>query len=160
MKLRILKLDPQLSPYEKDLNLRMEQYIQKKQQLLAPGQTLLDFANGYLYFGFHRTDRGWYYREWAPGADAMYLTGDFCGWDRHAHPMEKKENGVFELFLPGQDALPDGSRVMAVVVHGGRELDRIPAYATRVVQEPNSPQWNGVIHVPREFPWTDRCESG
>jgi len=155
MKLRILKLDPQLSPYEKDLNLRMEQYIQKKQQLLAPGQTLLDFANGYLYFGFHRTDRGWYYREWAPGADAMYLTGDFCGWDRHAHPMEKKENGVFELFLSGQDALPDGSRVMAVVVHGGRELDRIPAYATRVVQEPNSPQWNGVIHVPREFPWTD-----
>ena len=156
MKHRILKLDPQLTPYEKDFDLRVERYRRKKAQLLAPGQTLTDFANGHLFFGFHRTDRGWYYREWAPGAEAMYLTGDFCRWDRHAWPMEKKENGVFELYLPGSNALPEGSRVMAIVVRDGQELDRVPAYATRVVQEPDNPQWNAVIHIPRDFPWTDQ----
>ena len=57
-------------------------------------------------FGFHLKEDGWVYREWAPGAERLYLTGDFCGWDRHAHPMEKKENGIFELYLSGKDALP------------------------------------------------------
>ena len=99
MKHKILEYDPSLKAYEKEFDLRMERYEKKKKELLQPGQTLADFANGSEYFGFHKTADGWYYREWAPAAEKLYLTGDFCGWDRHAHPMEKKENGVFELFL-------------------------------------------------------------
>ena len=155
MKYRILKYDPSLAPFEDDIRLRMENYRRKKEELLSPGQTLADFASGYLYFGFHQENGGWYYREWAPGADKMYLTGDFCNWERYAHPMNKKEHGVFELFLPGEDALPDGSQVMAVVQSGGRELERIPLYANRVVQDPQTHAWNAVIHRPRPFPWTD-----
>ncbi len=155
MKHKILKIDPMLKPYEKEFDLRAENYRRKKQQLLQPGQNLAEFANGYLYFGFHRQEEGWYYREWAPGADMVFLTGDFNNWDRYAHPLSKKENGVFELFLPGKNALPDGSRVMAVIVRKGKELDRIPLYATRVVQDPVTHQWDAVIHVPRPFDWTD-----
>ena len=155
MKHKIMKTDPQMQPYEKDFDLRMENYRRKKQQLLAPGQTLAEFANGHLFFGFHRTEEGWYYREWAPGADEMYLTGDFNGWNRRSHPMQRMENGTFQLFIPGKDALTEGMRVMAVVVRQGRELDRIPLYATRVVQDPVSYQWNAAIHVPEDFPWTD-----
>ncbi len=156
MKHKILKIDPQLMPFEKDFDLRMQNYRRKKKALLAPGQTLSDFANGHLFFGFHRADGGWYYREWAPGADAVYLTGDFNGWDRHAHPLTKKENGVFELFLPGEDALTQGMKVMTVVVRGGWELERIPLYATRVEQDPVTTGWSAVIHIPEAFPWTDR----
>ncbi len=156
MKHKILKYDPQLKQYESDFDLRQTRYEKKKQALLAPGQTLADFANGHLFYGFHKTPDGWYYREWAPGADAMYLTGDFCNWDRRAYPMEKKENGVFELFLPGQDALRDGQQVMAIVLNHGRELERIPAYAQRVIQISGTIQWNAVIHDPQqEFAWTD-----
>ena len=155
MKYRILKIDPMLKPYEKEIDLRVENYRRKKQQLLKPGQNLAEFANGYLYFGFHQEEEGWYYREWAPGADMVFLTGDFNHWDRYAHPLTKKENGVFELFLPGKNALSDGSRVMAVIVRKGKELDRIPLYATRVVQDPVTHQWDAVIHVPRPFDWTD-----
>ena len=154
MKYRILKIDPMLKPYEKEIDLRVENYRRKKQQLLKPGQNLAEFANGYLYFGFHQEEEGWYYREWAPGADMVFLTGDFNHWDRYAHPLTKKENGVFELFLPGKNALSDGSRVMAVIVRKGKELDRIPLYATRVVQDPVTHQWDAVIHVPRPFDWT------
>ena len=156
MKYKILNIDKELLPYQQDIQLRMDNYEKKKAQLLNEGDTLADFANGHLFYGFHRTEAGWYYREWAPAADAIYLTGDFCNWDRHAHPMEKKENGVFELFLPGKDALQNGQRVMAVVVHNGQELDRIPLYAKYVVQDPETIQWNAVIHVPEQpFAWTD-----
>ena len=155
MEYKILKYDPSLRPFAGDIALRMENYRQKKAALLAENQTLADFATGYLYFGFHPTGEGWYYREWAPGADKMFLTGDFCNWERYAYPMEKKENGVFELFLPGNDTLYDGCRVMAVVHSGGRELERIPLYANRVEQDPVTYQWNAVIHTPRDFAWTD-----
>ena len=155
MKYRILEIDKMLKPYEKDINLRMDNYKRTKKALLAKGQTLSDFANGYLYFGIHRTESGWCYREWAPGAEAMYFTGDFNGWDRHATPMEKKENGVFEVNLP--DVLRDGQKVMAIVVHEGKELDRIPLYATYVVQNPKTIQWDAQLYLPAEpFRWTDQ----
>ena len=148
MKHKLIEFDGNLAAYEKDLDLRMENFNRKKNQLLLPWQTLADFANGHSFFGFHKTAEGWIYREWAPAAEKVYLTGDFCGWDRHAHPLEKKDGGVFELFLPGVDALKDGQQVMTVVVHGGRELDRIPLYAKRVVQDPQTREWNAVIHDP------------
>ena len=156
MKYKIFTIDPMLETYQQDIEQRMKNYENKKNELLLPWQSLSDFANGYLFYGFHRTEDGWYYREWAPGAEKMYLTGDFCGWDRHAHPMEKKDGGVFELFLPGKDALKNGQRVTAIVVHNGQELDRIPTYATRVEQDPKTTGWDAVIHVEEEpFVWTD-----
>ncbi len=155
MDYKILKHDPYLMPFEKDIQLRMENFHRKKAELLAPGQTLSDFANGYHYFGFHPVEDGWFYREWAPAADAVYLTGDFNGWDRRKHPLKRLENGVFELFLPGKDALYEGCKVMTIVVHQGQELERIPLYATRVVQDPQTHAWNAVIHIPEKFKWSD-----
>jgi len=154
---KIFEYDPSLKPYEKDFDLRVERYQKKLKELLKKGQTLADFANGSAYFGFHKTKTGWYYREWAPAAEEMYLTGDFCGWERHAYPMKKKPGGVFELFLKGTDTLKDGMRVMAIVVSGGKELDRIPLYARRVVQNPTDHSWDAVIYDPEEeFTWTDK----
>ena len=151
MKHKILKFDPYLAPFEADFDLRMERYNQKLAQL----GDLSTFANGHHYFGFHKEKNGWYYREWAPGADKLYLTGDFCGWDRYAYPMEKKENGVFELFLQGENALNHGSTVMTVVVRGDRELERIPLYAHYVVQDPVDHSWNAKIYDTAPFCWTD-----
>ena len=155
MRYKILKNDPNLLPFEADIQLRMDNYKKKKAQLLAQGQTLSEFANGHNYFGFHQTKDGWYYREWAPAAEALYLTGDFNGWDRRANPLTRLENGVFQLFLPGKDALWEGCTVMTVVVHQGRELERIPLYANRVVQDPHTHGWNAAIHIPEDFAWTD-----
>ncbi|MBE6942282.1 MAG: 1,4-alpha-glucan-branching enzyme [Ruminococcaceae bacterium] len=155
MALKIIKMNPCLEPFEADLKMRMNNYKAAKSALLADGKTLSEFANGHRYFGFHPTADGWYYREWAPGAERMYLTGDFCGWDRHAYPMNNLDGGVYELFLPGKDALQEGQRVMTIVVHDGRELERIPLYATRVVQDPYTYAWDAVVHKMADFPWTD-----
>ena len=157
MKYKLLQYDEQLADYAQDIDLRMERLEYKKKQMLPKGMTLEEFANGSAYFGFHKTRNGWYYREWAPGAEEVYLTGDFCGWDRRAFPMKKKKNGVFELFLRGRNTLRDGMKVMAVVIRQNQELDRIPLYARRVVQDPETAAWSAVIYDPEEaFPWTDQ----
>ena len=126
MNYKILEYDKNLVPFAKDIDLRMENLTRKKEQLLKPGQTLADFANGYEYFGFHKTKDGWYYREWAPAAEQMYLTGDFNGWSEESCPMRRLENGVFEVVLDGKDALQAGQKVQAIVVHQGQWLRRIP----------------------------------
>ena len=60
------------------------QYVLNKEaELTNKGkQTLSDFASGYLYFGLHRTAKGWTFREWAPNATAIYLIGTFNGWQK------------------------------------------------------------------------------
>ena len=155
MKHKIIELDPVLKHFEKDLDYRKRCLRAKKKELLPQGEKLIDFANGYLFYGFHKENGKWIYREWAPAADKLFLTGDFCNWDRFAFPMEKKENGVFILELPG-DALYDGCRVMTLVHHGAEILERIPLYIHRVIQEADG-SWNGVIYEPKEdFVWEDK----
>lgn len=153
---RILNIDPFLAPFEKDIDQRANLFKKKKKQLVGTRGKLTDFANGHKFFGFHRTSVGWVYREWAPAAEAMYLTGDFNGWDTYACPMEKKENGIFEVELKGSNALKAGQKVQAIVISGGRLLRRIPLYATRVVQDPESYLWCAELEDPSDsFSWTD-----
>ena len=156
MSYKILKIDPYLENFEQDINLRMDNYKRKRKELLGEEKSLVDFANGYKYFGFHRTKGGWVYREWAPAAEAMYLTGDFNKWDAQGCPMKKLDNGVFEVELKGKNALKPGQKVQAVVVHNGQQLRRIPLYATRVVQDPETYLWCAEIEETLEsYAWTD-----
>ncbi|MBQ3105447.1 MAG: alpha amylase C-terminal domain-containing protein [Lachnospiraceae bacterium] len=155
-KLGILEIDPYLTPYEEDLNMRMERYEAKRQELVGKRGKLKSFANGHHYFGFHRTRGGWVYREWAPAAEEMYLTGDFNEWNMKDTPMRKLEGGVFEVELKGRNALREGQKVQAVVIHEGRQLRRIPSYATRVVQDPITHLWCAEIEeTQKSFAWTD-----
>jgi len=141
MPYKIINTDPYLEPYEYAINERMLAYADTKGKLLKTGQSLIDFANGYEYFGFHRVRGGWVYREWAPAAEALYLTGDFNSWDTRSHPLTALENGVYEIKLKGKDALREGDNVQVIVIHKGEELRRIPLYATRVVQNEEDKSW-------------------
>ncbi len=148
-KLKILDIDPYLEPYADDLRLRAELFAQKKAEL----GDLTVFANGHRYFGFHRTENGWVYREWAPAADALYLTGDFNNWDTAACPMTRLANGVFEVYV---DTPCVGQKVQTIVWHNGQMLRRIPLYATRVVQDPVTFLWCAELEDTfAPFPWTD-----
>ncbi len=156
MSYKILEIDPYLKPFEQDINLRMDNYSKKREELLQGSDKLVDFANGYKYFGFHRTEKGWVYREWAPAAEAMYLTGDFNNWDALGCPMKQLGNGVFEVELEGEDALISGQKIQAVVIHNGQQLRRIPTYATRVVQDKQTYLWCAEVEETfAPFSWTD-----
>ncbi len=154
---KIIEIDPMLASFEGDINLRMDNYNYKRNVLLGDNQSIVDFANGYEYFGFHRTDKGWVYREWAPAASKMYLTGDFNDWNIESCPMEKLDNGVFEVYLEGAETLKQGHKVQAIVIHNGKTLRRIPSYATRVVQDPVTYLWCAEIEDTfAPFKWTDK----
>ena len=153
-KLKIFDYDPRLLPFEADINLRMENYKRKKRELVGRGGRLIDFANAHEYFGFHKFDDGrWVYREWAPGADALYLMGDMNGWDQHNLPMTRLENGVFELYLPDDKQLYDGCHVKVLVEGNGRRVERIPVYAKKVVQDRGNYLWCAqIVDLPR-YEW-------
>jgi len=157
MEYKIIKVDPYLAPYNEDLNMRMDNYHSKREELLGENSSLVDFANAYNYFGIHPTADGWVYREWAPGADVMFFTGDFNNWDVYSCPMKKLDNGVFELEIKGKDSLKIGDKIQAIVFHEGELLRRIPVYATRVVHDPDTNTWCAEIDdtLFDDFQWTD-----
>ncbi len=153
---KILSIDPWLKPYYKDIALRMELNTTVRQKLLGNKADLASFANGYMYFGFNRTEDGWIFREWLPGADEVHLIGDFNEWNRISHPLKRIENGCWEIMLEGENALQHGQRVKLQVTRNGERFDRIPAYIHRVVQDPSTNQFAGQIWSPRRrFFWTD-----
>ena len=155
-KLKIIEDDPNLSAFEGDLNERVRHFKQRKKELLAPGQTLTEFASGHLYYGFHKVKGGWVYREWAPGATAMHLIGEFNNWDRTSHPMKAVGDGSWEIMIPGVRTLRHRSKVKVAVTSARGTEDRIPLYATYVVQDEKTHNFSAAIWNPRkEFAWTD-----
>ncbi len=153
MSYAIFDYDPHLKPFEADIDLRMNNYAHKRRQLLTGGQSLSDWANGHEYFGFHKTDTGWYYREWAPAADEVYLTGDMNDWQWLSLPLTRLENGVWEIFLDGKNALYDGCHVKTIIKKDGKVFDRIPLYAKRVVQDPVTYVWCAQITDEKPYKW-------
>ncbi len=155
-RLKILLDDPYLESFEGDLCERVRRYKARKKQLLQRGQTLSDFASGYLYYGFHKEKGGWVYREWAPGATAMHLVGDFNNWNRESHPMTAIGDGNWEIHIPGVRTLKHLSKVKVCVTSERGTEDRIPLYATYVTQDKTTKSFNATIWNPRSsFVWTD-----
>lgn len=154
---RILELNSQLEPFSGDIDLRMHLYRSTKKRILSEGQSLNDFANAHLYFGFHHVDGGWYYREWAPSAYQLYLEGDFNGWNQTSHPLTNLGNGSWELYLPGDNVLWDGCKVKTVVDANLTRTEHIPLYARRVVQNKQTITFEcEVVDDRKTFPWTDK----
>ena len=153
MSYKIFEHDPLLLQFEKDIELRMDNYAKKKLSLVGKEGSLSDFANGHDYFGFHKTDDGWVYREWAPAADEVYLTGDFVDWRWLDLRMTPLGNGIFEIFVKGRETLYNGCHVSAIIRRGEKLLQRIPLYIRRVEQDPVTFTWCGVIVDEPEYKW-------
>lgn len=154
--IKIMEIDPYLKPFESDIKLRVERYTSCKKKLLGNHQSFEEFANGDLFYGFHLIRDGWIYREWAPEADALYLIGDFNYWNPETHPLQKKDNGNWEIFLPGLQALKHMSHVKVRVVSKNVSRDRIPLYIKRTVQDPKTHDFVGQIWQPdNDFEWQD-----
>ncbi len=157
--LGILKNDPWLEPFAAAIEGRHAQALQKEKDLVGPDGNLVDFANAHRYFGLHRSRNGWTFREWAPNASAIYLVGDFSGWERRPqYSLKRVESGVpgvWEGSFP-KDAFCDGQHYKMFVEWPGGSGERIPAYAERVVQDPTTHLFSAEVYAPkRNFKWTD-----
>ena len=153
---KLLELNPQLRPFAWDIDYRMQLYRDTKARLMPNGGMLRDFANAHNYFGIHPVDGGWVYREWAPNAYQLYLTGDFNGWNWTEQPMLRYGDGCWGLFLPGDDALWEGCRVRTIVDANLTRTAHIPIYSRRMIRESDSRSWCAeVVDDRKPFAWTD-----
>ena len=147
----IVKNDPWLEPFEGAICGRHDHALWKLNELTNGGkQTLSDFASGYLYFGLHKTARGWVLREWAPNATDIYLVGDFNGWqEQEAYKMTRIDNGNWEIKLKASQ-MHHGDLFKLKVKWNGGEGERIPSYATRVVQDENTKIFSAQVWAPAQ----------
>ena len=160
-KLSIIQEDPWLDPYVHDVYERFQRYKRARKEIEDVEGSLLNFAKGHYYYGinFDSEKNGWTYREWAPNAHQLYLTGDFNEWNRTSHKLERNNKGDWEIFLPYEeykDTFVHGSKVKVHVHAGNGSKDRIPAYIRRVIQDPAHYDFSGQLWFPEEpFEWTD-----
>lgn len=104
---------------------------------------------------YDKASNTWIYREWAPSAKRLWLIGDFNDWNRETHPMVPLERGgIWEIRLPG-DVLKHGQRYKVHVVgNDGSSMDRIPAYAKRVIQDERTYDFSVQIWQPdKPYKW-------
>ena len=158
-RLAIVEQDDWLKPVEGAMTERYAHFCRRLSGIERTAGSLVDYANGYLYFGFQYDPvrRGWWFREWLPGAIDVYLFGDFNGWQCTELPLRRGAGGVWSIFLPDESfagRLVHGSRVK-ILVHGRNGwLERIPAYIRRVVQDEQSKDFSGQLWAPAEpFDW-------
>lgn len=149
--LNIIKHDPWLEPFAAAIEGRHNDAVNKERELTAEAGSLDNFANAHNYFGLHRTSRGgWIFREWAPNATAITLIGDFSGWK----PMKKfalrrvnGSDGVWETRVRPSD-IHHGQYYKMLVEWDGGQGERIPAYAQRVVQDPETGLFSAQVWDP------------
>ncbi len=72
---------------------------------------------------------GTYFAVWAPGAEQVYVVGDFNGWAKGTNPLRPRgQSGIWEGFLPG---VGKGARYKYHVVsrYGGYRVDKADPFA-------------------------------
>ena len=150
-RLKIVKNDPWLEPFEGAIQGRHDHVLHKLHELTAGKKPLSEFADGHLYFGLHKTEKGWVIREWAPNATAIYLIGDFNGWQENEKYAFKrlKNSGNWELKLPAK-ALKHQDLYKLKVHWEGGEGERIPAWCRRVVQDDDTKIFSAQVWAPEQ----------
>ena len=156
--LKFVADDEWLHPVEDEINRRYAMYISRLENIKKSSGSLVDYANGYRYFGWQRDElmKGWWFREWLPEAKDVYIFGDFNHWQRTELRLQRSRDGVWSIFLPDAmyaDRLTDGS-LYKMHVHGENGWrDRIPAYAKRVVQDDETKNYTAQFVIDRPYDW-------
>lgn len=139
---KLLKLDPYLNLHEREIRRRNTELRNWNNKLNQLEGGLEEFTQGYKYYGLHiASDNSVVAREWAPGAQQLYLTGDFNNWQWEATPYKKLPYGKWELTLPansdGSCPIKHLSEIKVIVRKGdGQLVDRLSPWAKYVVKPP------------------------
>ncbi len=148
---RPLSADPWLAPYRGELERRQLAAARMRRRLTGERMTLADFASGHEFFGLHREEAGWVFRERAPFAESIFLVGDATDWQEDPDFALRKigDSGEWELRLP-LERLRHGQHYLLHLRWPGGGGERIPAFARYVVQDETTKRFSAVVWDPPE----------
>jgi len=149
LKKRFYDIDPWLDPFRSTIEARLT-YLEEREKLITNGRKLSDFANGHHWYGLHHTEKGWVFREHAPNATGITLTGTFCEWkedDRYILHRTGDGDWIGEF---GEEMMSHGDLYKMHVRWNGGSGERIPAYATRAVQDDVTKIFSAQVWHPSE----------
>ncbi len=153
----IVKQDEWLVPVATEVFDRYQRFVDRKQEITDQFGGLYEFASSHLSLGIHLNENKTQliYREWAPAAKALFLIGDFNQWEYYTHPLDKKENGIWEIILNIAEfpELKHGSRIKVLVQTEKTITPRIPALITRAVQDENTKDFTGQLWFSEPYVW-------
>lgn len=151
--------DPWLEPYREKLEERAR-FIAKHRQRILGDKTVAEFALGHLYYGLHKTSKGWVFREWAPNATKIFLICEATKWkDQSIYELTRLlgSNGDWELKLPS-NTLKHLDHYKLHIYWNGGDGERLPSYATYVVQDPSTKLFDAVVWDPKKsYKWQNNA---
>ncbi len=150
--LRLLRNDPWLQPYSDAILGRYKYFLWKEHELTqGSAESLNSFASGYLYYGLHASSAEWTLREWAPNATRIVLIGTFTGWQElEEYALTRVDaHGTWELKMPRTRMHHQDLYKLKVYWEGGCG-ERIPAWATRVVQDEETKIFSAQVWQPEK----------
>ena len=152
---KIYETDVWLEPYRKAIDNRHERILAEKKKL-AGRRKLSNAVNNHLYYPLHREDGQWVMREWAPNASRIYLVGDFNNWKRtEAYAFKPVGNGNWEIRIP-EMFIHHGDLYKMWMEWPGGGAERLPAYVTRVVQDPDTKAFSAQVWDNGTYRWKHR----
>lgn len=90
----------------------------------------------YRTLGAHREGDVWAFRVWAPNARSVSVVGEWCAWDANAHPMERREGGIWETRVAGLKQYD--AYKFAVTAQDGRVTFKADPYAFHAETRPGT----------------------
>ena len=133
--LKLVEEDKLLKPFAGIIEKRHQQVLAMEREFTYRTTRLSDSCNSYLYYGLHRTNEGWVFREWAPNATAIYLLGEFNDWRKHPdYALTKVGDGNWEIKLP-LGALAHEMLYRLLVEWNGGSGERLPSHVRRGIQD-------------------------
>ena len=119
-------------------------------RLTGESSSLASAMDDFEFFGLHRHQDGWIFREYAPNAVSLVLVGDFSAWqldERFA--LKRLADGIWEGVFPAE-TFSHLMHYKLFVRYPGGEGWRIPAYARYVVQDEQSKLFSAAVWEPEE----------
>ncbi|MBQ3722186.1 MAG: alpha amylase C-terminal domain-containing protein [Bacteroidales bacterium] len=151
--MNIYDTDPYLMPFKEAIDARHSR-IQACRDRFAKDGSLSAGINNHLYYGLHREkDGSWIFREWAPNATRIWMVGEFNNWHRtEGWALKPIGDGSWELRVPGM-LLHHGALYKLFIEWPGGGAERLPSYATRCVQDPETKVFCAQVWDPTPYRW-------
>ena len=148
----LVKEDPWLAPYTPALLRRIKFFEIQQKHLEKKYGSLQEVGQQYKKMGvfFDAETSEWVYREWAPAAKALFLIGDFNDWNKESHPLIPQAEGYWEIRLPKGTLSHGENYKVRVLGADGSDWDRIPAWASYVIQDPVNHDFTARLWAPKE----------